>query len=31
MHVTRALDAELLENDELQGAIARRVRAQQDD
>ena len=30
-HVTRALVAELLENDELQGAIARRVRAQLDD
>lgn len=31
VHVTRALVAELLENDELQGAIARRVRAQLDD
>jgi hypothetical protein len=31
VHVTRALVAELLQNDELQGAIARRVRAQLDD
>jgi hypothetical protein len=31
VNVTRALVAELLENDELQGAIARRVRAQLDD
>jgi len=31
VHVTRALVAELLENDELQGAIARRVRSQLDD
>ncbi|NII52166.1 DUF2274 domain-containing protein [Frigoribacterium endophyticum] len=31
VHVTRALVAELLENHELQGAIARCVRAQLDD
>jgi len=31
VHVTRALVAELLENGELQAAIARRVRAQLDD
>jgi hypothetical protein len=31
VHVTRALVAELLENDEMQATIARRVRAQLDD
>ncbi|MCJ0700227.1 DUF2274 domain-containing protein [Frigoribacterium faeni] len=31
VNITRALVAELLQNDELQGAVARRVRAQLDD